>query len=74
MESDVLKEQAAAIGTVYVSDPEHPHFGESGVLTGAVISVLGKPMAEVKLSDCKHGTSGCYVAKWQIRTGKRGGR
>ena len=51
---------------VRISDPEHPHFGESGRFTGKVISLSGKPMAEVALDHCKHGTDGCFVSQGQI--------
>lgn len=60
------------IGRVYVSDRKHPHYGESGELTGKIISVLGTSMAEVKLDDCKHGTDGCFVEKGQVTRDKRG--
>jgi hypothetical protein len=62
---------AERIGRVYVCDQEHPHFGESGVFTGKMISLLGEPMAEVKLEHCKHGTDGCFVKKGQVRQEKR---
>lgn len=52
---------------VIVCDPKHPHYGELGELTGKMISLLGKPMAEVKLDHCKHGTDGCFVSKGQVR-------
>ena len=38
---------------VYVCDRKHPHYGESGVLTGKIISLFGTPMAEVTLDNCK---------------------
>ena len=60
------EQQAADIGRVYVCDHGHPHWGESGFLTGKMISVLGTPMAELRLDDCKHGTDGCFVGKGQI--------
>lgn len=63
--------EATSIGRVFVCDRKHPHFGESGTLTGKVISVLGTPMAEVKLEDCRHGTDGCFVKKGQIQQTKR---
>lgn len=59
---------------VYICDPEHPHYGESGVLTGKIIEFkhgIGGSMAEVKLDDCKHGTDGCFVAKGQVRAEAR---
>jgi hypothetical protein len=59
---------------VFVCDRKHPHYGESGVMTGKVISVVGQPMAEVKLDACKHGTDGCFVSKGQVRSEKRGTR
>lgn len=52
---------------VIICDPEHPHYPESGVLTGKVIQLFGKEMAEMKLDVCKHGTDGCFVGKGQVR-------
>ena len=51
---------------VRICDPTHPHYPEHGRLTGKTISVLGTPMAEVKLASCVHGTDGCFVSKGQI--------
>lgn len=51
---------------VRICDPKHPHFPETGYLTGKTISVLGKPMTEVKINNCQHGTDGCFVGKGQI--------
>lgn len=51
---------------VRISDPEHPHYPETGVLAGEMISVLGKTMALVKLDSCRHGTDACYVSKGQV--------
>lgn len=59
---------------VYICDPKHPHFGESGVMTGKVISLFGEAMAEVKLDRCAHGTDGCFVKKGQVAREKRGDR
>lgn len=56
---------------VQIVDPEHPHFPEHGRLTGEVISVLGTPMAMVKLDHCRHGTDGCYVKAGQIERERR---
>lgn len=56
---------------VYVCDRQHPHYGESGTLTGKIISLFGTPMAEVKLDACKHGTDGCFVQKGQIAAESR---
>lgn len=63
--------EAERIGRVRVSDPDHPHFGEAGVLTGRVIRVIDEPMAEVRLEDCRHGTEGCFVKKGQITKERR---
>lgn len=54
---------------VVICDPEHPHYRESGVLTGKVIRFLhwAGEMAEVKLEACRHGTDGCFVSKGQVR-------
>ena len=51
---------------VRISDPDHPHYPESGTLTGEIISLLGTPMALLKLDSCRHGTDGCYVSKGQV--------
>lgn len=52
---------------VIICDKKHPHYGETGVLTGKVIQVFSKKMGEVILDNCKHGTSGCFVEPGQIR-------
>jgi hypothetical protein len=51
---------------VFICDKDHPHAGEVGTMTGKVISVLGTPMAEVQLDNCRHGTNGCFVKKGQV--------
>ena len=51
---------------VRIVDPEHPHYPEHGEMTGEIISLLGKPMAKVKLDACRHGTDACFVSKGQI--------
>ena len=51
---------------VQIVDREHPHFGEHGVLTGEVITVLGTPMAKVDLDACRHGVDGCFVTQGQV--------
>lgn len=59
---------------VYICDPNHPHFGERGVLTGKIITMRfgnREQMAEVKLDDCQHGTDGCYVSKGQVSADNR---
>jgi hypothetical protein len=69
-----LQAEAAIIGRVFICDPEHPHHGESGTLTGEVISLFGTSMAKVQLQDCKHGTDACFVQPGQLRQEKRGRR
>lgn len=60
------------IGRVFIWDRTHPHAGESGFLTGKIISLFGELMAEVSLENCKHGTDGCFVRKGQIAKDWRG--
>lgn len=63
-----------ALIRVYICDKKHPHFGESGVLTGKIIQFPwggDNKMAEVKLDTCKHGTDGCFVSHGQVREEKR---
>lgn len=52
---------------VVIDDPKHPHFGESGTLTGKVINLLGKQQAELTLENCVHGEQACFVRSDQIR-------
>lgn len=52
---------------VIISDKDHPHFNETGHLTGEMIKLLGKPMAKVELDNCQHGTDACYVSHGQVR-------
>jgi hypothetical protein len=42
---------------VFICDREHPHHGEVGTMTGKIISLLGTPMAEVRLDalQTRHG-------------------
>ena len=58
---------------VYISNPKHPHYGESGIWTGEVIRLRfgGPPMWKVALDNCKHGTDGCFVSPGDIRVEKR---
>ena len=61
---------------VVICDPDHPHAGERGELTGEVIRLKNGPgdgtrMAHVRLIDCQHGTDACYVSKGQIRQDRR---
>jgi hypothetical protein len=51
---------------VFICDRDHPHHGEVGEMTGKIVRLFGKPMAEVKLDHCKHGTDGCFVSKGQV--------
>lgn len=59
---------------VRIVDREHPHFPESGKLTGKIITLFGTPMAELKLDNCIHGTDGCFVKHGQISIDKRAER
>lgn len=52
---------------VQIIDPSHPHYPETGRWAGNVVSLFGKPLAEITLDGCKHGTDGCFVAQGQIR-------
>jgi hypothetical protein len=52
--------------TVRITKRDHPHYRETGKLTGKTISLFGKPMAEVKLDDCRHGIDGCFVSTGDI--------
>ena len=56
---------------VWISDRTHPHYGESGVMTGKVIQLFGTLMAEIRLDHCTHGTDGCFVTQGQIREDDR---
>ena len=52
---------------VRIVNRQHPHYRETGFMTGEMISVLGKtPMAKVKLENCQHGTDACYVGKGDV--------
>ncbi len=54
------------IAKVKIIAPEHPHYGECGVFSGKIIKRLGKTMGEVRLDNCPHGISGCFVSQGQI--------
>ena len=56
---------------VRIVDKDHPHYGESGHLTGTIISVVGKRMAEMKIEHCRHGTDGCFISRGQIEIERR---
>lgn len=51
---------------VRIVNREHPHYRETGKLTGEIITLFGKPMAKVALSDCRHGTDACFVSPGDI--------
>jgi len=53
---------------VRICDPEHPHYPETGELTGKMISLFGQPMAEMKLDNCEHGDDACFVSKGQVES------
>ena len=53
---------------VVICDPEHPHYPESGELTGDVIRFpWGGQMAKMKLAACAHGTDACYISPGQAQ-------
>ena len=56
---------------VRIVDREHPHYPESGYLTGSIINVLGQLMAEMKIDGCRHGTDGCFISRGQIAVERR---
>ena len=51
---------------VRIVNCEHPHYRETGFLTGDVVSLLGKPMAKMTLENCPHMTDACFVSKGDI--------
>lgn len=51
---------------VRICDETHPHYPETGVLTGEMISLFGTPMAKLALDNCEHGTDACFVSKGQV--------
>ncbi len=52
-----------------ISDPDHPHYGESGYLTGEILRMkfTHESMAKLRLEHCQHGVDACYIAKGQIQ-------
>lgn len=54
---------------VRICDPKHPHYPETGVMTGKMIRMIFDDtlMAEVKLDTCQHGTDACFVKKGQVK-------
>lgn len=53
---------------VRICDPEHPHYPETGTLTGKIVTMRfsGTEMAEMKLDACRHGGDACFVGKGQV--------
>lgn len=47
---------------VRITSKTHPHYGETGELTGTSIKPFNKVLFEVKLDDCPHGTESCYIS------------
>jgi hypothetical protein len=56
---------------VAICDRKHPHYPETGELTGEIISLFGKPMAKMALDNCKHGTDACFVLPGQVCRDRR---
>lgn len=55
---------------VQIVNREHPHFEEYGRFTGKIVTMrFGglKPMAEVALENCRHGTDGCFVSAGDVK-------
>jgi hypothetical protein len=74
VEGDGMTNDEVKAERVRICDRKHPHYGESGRLTGKVISLFGNAMAEVKLDNCQHGTEGCFVSKGEISIERRRAR
>lgn len=67
-----MTDQASGLPQPYVqiTDPEHPHYPESGWFTGEIMTPIFSPntkMAKVRLDHCKHGTDACFVSPGQIK-------
>jgi hypothetical protein len=75
MDIDAMRPPAVAAQPkpirVSICDPEHPHYPESGELTGEVIMLLGTPMAKLRLDSCRHGVDGCFIKKGQVQAERR---
>lgn len=54
---------------VQIVNRKHPHFEEYGRFTGKVVTLIfdDKPMAEVKLENCRHGSDSCFVNRGDVR-------
>lgn len=61
------KGQSTAPVAVIITDQDHPHFRETGILTGKTISVAGERLAEMELLACDHGCEGCFVGAEQVQ-------
>jgi hypothetical protein len=54
---------------VKITNPNHPHYGEVGNIKvnekgNVVLKRIGtKEMFKIKLNNCLHGVSECYVTK-----------
>lgn len=65
----LMKEVLSTKTRIVVSDPDHPHYLRTGFFTGKIISLFGKPMAEVRFDD---GTDdGCFIQKGQAEETER---
>jgi len=65
-----MSEPTAKLTRVQIVNREHPHFEEYGRFTGKIITMKfgdRKPMAEVELEHCRHGTSGCFVSHGDVK-------
>lgn len=51
---------------VRITDPNHPHYPETGWLTGEIIKPFWGTMGKVQLDHCKHEVDACYVWPSQI--------
>lgn len=59
---------------LWITEMSHPHYGESGYLTGRVIVLTdhdGTRMAEFRLEHCTHGVDACFVGHGVLASEKR---
>ena len=59
-----------ALQRVQIVNRQHPHFEEYGRFTGKIITMKfgdHESMAEVTLEHCRHGMSGCFVKKGDVK-------
>ncbi len=66
MISPDLTDEDLLVRRVRIVDTTHPHYPETGFLTGETIKVFGQPMTKVRLDPCVHGTGACFVTRGQI--------